>query len=319
MPSTLKVTSLLDSGPGSLRYEIAQAQNNDTIVFDFGSKKTNSTPHTITLTSGELDINKKLTIQGPGAGLLTVDSTGVATSGALSNGSSRIFEVESFVTNAILSGMTISNGVGLKSAYESYVYSPNSDYYDELGGGVLNLGKLTISACTVSNNFADYNDGHGTGGAGVANFGTLTVSNSTLSNNQTFGYGGGIYNHGTLNLSGCTLSGNSAYTGGGIANFGTLAASGSTLSGNTSSGHGGTNNGYAIGWGGGAIYNEWFGKLTVSNCTLSNNSALYGGEGGGIYNNGAASALTVLNSMFSSNTPDNIFGLFTDGGGSTFN
>jgi hypothetical protein len=135
------------------------------------------------------------------------------------------------------------------------------------------------------------------------------------------GYGGGIYNHGTLSLSGCTLSSNSAYTGGGIGNFGTLTASSCTLSGNTSNGHGGTNNGYAIGYGGGAIYNDYFGKLTVSNCTLTNNSALNGGEGGGIYNyNGVdASAVTVLNSMFSSNTPDNIFGLFTDGGGNTFN
>src|SRR5262249_32622982 len=38
VPSTLKVTSLGDSEKGSLRYEIAQAHSNDTIVFDFGSK-----------------------------------------------------------------------------------------------------------------------------------------------------------------------------------------------------------------------------------------------------------------------------------------
>jgi len=33
MPSTLTVTNNLDSGRGSLRYEIAHAQNKDTIVF----------------------------------------------------------------------------------------------------------------------------------------------------------------------------------------------------------------------------------------------------------------------------------------------
>src|SRR5262245_42274764 len=99
-----KVTNLWDSGPGSLRYEIAQAKSGDTIAF------ANQLYGTITLTSGELDINKNLTIKGPGAGLLTVRSTGLASSGTLYNpGASRIFEVEHGVVT--LSGMTISNGV----------------------------------------------------------------------------------------------------------------------------------------------------------------------------------------------------------------
>jgi hypothetical protein len=59
-----------------------------------------------------------------------------------------------------------------------------------------------------------------------------------------------------------------------------------------------------------------------SGSTLSGNSA---SAGGGIYNNGSAAALTVSNSTFGSilgvpspNTPDNIFGAWTDGGGNTF-
>jgi hypothetical protein len=40
-------------------------------------------------------------------------------------------------------------------------------------------------------------------------------------------------------------------------------------------------------------------------------------SGGGIYNAGLASALTVLNSTFSSNNPDNILGPYT-GCGNTF-
>jgi hypothetical protein len=293
VPSTLKVTNLADSGPGSLRYEIAQAQSNDTIVFDFGNKKANSTPHTITLTSGELDINKNLTIQGPGAGLLTVTSTGSYDTG------SRIFEVDAGTT-ASLSGMTISNGNSYSRDPAFGVVSP----YDGTGGGLLNLGRLTISGCTLSGNKAV----GGPGGA-VANFGTLAASACTLSNNSAYAEGGGIYNAsgGTLTVSGCTLSGNFAFGagvnyGGGIDNQGTLTVSNSTLSGNT-----------AYGGDGGGIYNDFGATLTVSGCTLPGNSAY---QGGGIYNAGAT--LTVSNSAFNSNTPDNIFGPYTDGGGNTF-
>jgi parallel beta-helix repeat protein len=288
--TTLKVTSLLDSGPGSLRYEIAQAQSNDTIVFDFGTKKANSTPHTITLTSGELDINKNLTIQGPGAGLLTVTSTGSYDTG------SRIFEV-GVGTTASLSGMTISNGNGYSRDPAFGVPSP----YDGTGGGVLNLGTLTISGCTLSGNIV----GGGiafVGGGAVANFGRLTLSGCTLSNNRADADGGGIYNDSgsTLTISGCTLSGNDAYytgDGGGIFNAGTLSVSNSTLTGN-------------YGQFGGGIFNE--GTATVIGCTLTANTA---GQGGGIYN---AYALTVSNSVFSSNTPDNIYGPYTDEGGNSF-
>jgi hypothetical protein len=320
VPSTLKVTNSFDYRntliPGSLRYEIAQAQSGDTIIFD---KKLDGT--TITLTSGELDINKNLTIQGPGAGLLTVSSPGTGTD--YNYGASRIFEVESF-THATLSGMTISNGVGFKSS-APFSYGYSADDYDGAGGGVLNLGTLTISGCTLSNNFAHvYSGVFGMGGGGIANFGTLTVSGCTLSNNRTFGNGGAIYNgidpnrgytHGRLTMSGCTLSGNSAMNGGGIYNdmACTLSVSGGAVSGNTAWGNGsGGNTGLALDYGyGGGICN-YGGTLTVNGCTLAGNTAY---SGGGIWNGGTA---TVSFSMFSSNTPDNIFGTFIDGGGNIF-
>src|SRR6516225_1655554 len=66
VPSTLTVTNLLDSGAGSLRGQIAAAAAGDTIVFATGLSGT------ITLSSGELDITRNLTIQGPGAGTITV-------------------------------------------------------------------------------------------------------------------------------------------------------------------------------------------------------------------------------------------------------
>src|SRR6516225_3289874 len=67
VPSTLTVTNNLDSGPGSLRAEIAAAKSGDTVAFA-------PSIGLINLSSGELVINKNLTIQGPGAGLQTIST-----------------------------------------------------------------------------------------------------------------------------------------------------------------------------------------------------------------------------------------------------
>jgi hypothetical protein len=130
-------------------------------------------------------------------------------------------------------------------------------------------------------------------GGDILNLGTLTLSGCIVSDGSAFdpnfpttgGLGGDIYNGGSMTLSGCTISGGQAADGGGIYNFGTMK---------------------------------------VSGCTVYGNHA--GNAGGGIYNAGAASALTVSNSVFGSltvrggfNSPDNIFGPYTDGGGNTFN
>ena len=60
MLTTLTVLNNLDSGAGSLRAEISAAKSNDTIVF-----APSLVGQTITLTKGELLINKNLTIAGP--------------------------------------------------------------------------------------------------------------------------------------------------------------------------------------------------------------------------------------------------------------
>ena len=286
VPSTLKVTNV-GNGPGSLPYEIAQAQSNYTIVFDFGNKKANSTPHTIQLFGGnELYISgKNLTIQGPGAGLLTI------TSGPYIK-PSRIFELHAATIN--LSGLTISNGGGRATASADY------SYLDGYGGAILVdvAAEVTISGCILSGNWGGY-------GGAIYNRGGLTLSNCTLSGNSAV-YGGGICNAGAsgLTVSGCTVSGNTAADdGGGIYNAGSLLVSGSTLSGNSAIDF--------LGQGGG-IYN--LGAATVSACTLSGNSTEYGG--GGIVNYGR---LIVSNSQFSGNTPDNLLGPYTDGGGNIFN
>jgi predicted outer membrane repeat protein len=77
------------------------------------------------------------------------------------------------------------------------------------------------------------------------------------------------------------LAGTGSY-GGAIDNFGTLTVSGCTLTGNSATF-------------GGAIENETGGTLTVSGCTISGNQAVYGG---GIFNNGTAS---IVNTTVSGN------------------
>ena len=93
--------------------------------------------------------------------------------------------------------------------------------------------------------------------------------------------------------------------GGGIYNFGTLTLTNSTLSRNSARGE-------RSGAGGG-IYNRC-GNLTITNSTLSDNTARggYGADGGGaIYN--YKGALTVTNSTLSKNS------VTSDGGGAIYN
>ena len=217
------------------------------------------------------------------------------------------------LTGSTLSGNSASTGGGM------YIYSGmvtvmgttvsgNSAGY---GGGIYNSGTLTLAGSTLSGNRAY--EGAGTYNGYLA---TLTVTGSTLSGNSAMSSvygGGGIYNGGTLTVSNSTLSGNTAYDspGGGISSFGTLTVSNSTLFDNhaySSSGGGGiyiysgmvtvsnsTLSGNSAPSGGG-ITN--YGTLTVSNSTLFGNSA-YFIYGGGIYNDGT---LTVSNSTLSGNT-----------------
>ena len=256
--ATLTVTDLSDStsDTGSLRYLIAHSNSGDTINFQAGLTGT------ITLTNGTLSISQDLTIQGPGASSLTISG----------NNASTVFTVNSGTVT--LDSLTITGG---------------SDA--NFGGGITNLGTLTVSNCTLSGNF-------GTQGGGIVNGGTLTVSNCTFSGNTANGFGGGIDNaFATATISDSTFSGNSGGTsgqGGGILNYsGTMTVNNCTFSGNSVSGGNG-----------GSIDNRASSTLTVTNSTLSGNSASGSSSsfGGGIFNE--SSTLTVSNSTLSGNSAD---------------
>src|SRR5439155_817817 len=121
VPSTLTVTNNLDSGAGSLRYEIDAAHAGDTIAF-----VPSLNGQTITI-ARQLEISTSLTIKGPGAGQLTV-------SGAGSYQHSRVFQIDANV-NVTLTGLTISDGGGISdpTAFDRALW-------DDYGGGILNLG-----------------------------------------------------------------------------------------------------------------------------------------------------------------------------------
>ena len=65
--ATLTVTTTADSGAGSLRQALADANDGDTIQFDAALNG-----QTIGLTSAELVIDKNITISGPGPNQLAV-------------------------------------------------------------------------------------------------------------------------------------------------------------------------------------------------------------------------------------------------------
>ena len=263
--ATLTVTSLADSGAGSLRAALAAAANGDTI-------DATGVSGTILLTGGELLVTNSVTILGPGPASLAVNG----------NAASRVFHITNGVT-AFIVGLTITNG---------YLYGaipPNA------GGGIrIEYSTLTVSNCTISGNLG------GGGGGGICNdHSTLTVANCTISSNSAPGtFGGGIYNNGanggsaTLTLISSTISSNSAYDGGGIFNNGESSGSGlvrvtnSTFSGNSAPGLGG------------GIFNDGSvsgnATLTVSASTFSGNSS---GTGGGILNDGVGATMDIGDSI----------------------
>ena len=185
--SSWPVTKTVDDGTANtLRWAIAQANaegGGSTITFDPGVFATHQT---ITLSSasgfGTLNLTESggtEAIQGPAAG--------VTIRGGTSFGA---FEVDSGV-NASISTVTITGG--------------RANYH---GGGISNLGTLTVTDSTISANSATQS------GGGIYNAGTLTVVNSTIAGNSALsekgGHGGGIYDVGTLTVIDSTLAGNSA-------------------------------------------------------------------------------------------------------------
>jgi Ca2+-binding RTX toxin-like protein len=314
------VTSLADSGAGSLREAIALATPGSTIGF-----AENLAGQTITLTGGQLLIDKNLTLDGSNAPGITISG----------NNASRVIETAR-ETHLILKHLTIADG-----------RVTGSDAETGAGGGILtgSDSSLTVEQCKFLNNVAGFgggiyngfrsqltvldsqfegNDGslanaergggaiatksaglltirgsrfvnnRGTNGGAINNLlSTLLVENSTFLNNDTTsgahkadlgGFGGAIYTDGA-NASG--------------ANFGpgatgsTITIRGSWFEGNQGAGQGG------------ALFLFVYppDQVIVENSLIANNSVIPNASGsalgGGLrHGNGE---LVVRNTTFANN------------------
>jgi predicted outer membrane repeat protein len=224
--ASLTVTNLDDSGPGSLRQAVADAQPGDTITFD-----PVLSGGTISLIS-TIDINKDLTILGPGADQLTISG----------NQTFAVFAIHSYestywsVSTVMIQGLAFRDFAPIIYVFTESMLTVNNSTFSNNSGGIGNLGgTLTVNNSVFNNNVN-----------GIGNSGTATVNNSTFSNNSAVGNGAGIYNGGLLTVNNSTFSNNSADYGGGIYSDGLLTVNNSTFSNNSANYGGGIFNYYML-------------------------------------------------------------------------
>jgi autotransporter-associated beta strand protein len=291
-PTVFTVTTLQDSGSGSLRQAIASSNSaggSNQIVFSGLAAS-----GVIMLTSGALpSITDNLEIAGPGSSVLTVSG----------NESSGIFVVGSAGT-ATITGLSIvqasaggGSGGGVNNAgnltLDSCIFSLDSA---SAGGAIENSGTLLVTGCTFTSNHAT-----STGGAIDNSAGTFTIANSTFTSNSA-GTGGGVAadsgSGSPLSISASTFSSNSATNGGGVGNSASLTIIGSTLNNNTATKDGAgvynmstlemslstaADNSLVIssssGGGGAGIYTDNGGTLSVSDSDVVSNAITYTGSG----------------------------------------
>lgn len=299
--------------------EALHAANNDTVadsmvptqvgsgtdVISFDPSLFSDGPATIVLTEGQLVIASNLTLQGPGADLLTIDASGNdLTPDEKKGDGSRVIDIndgnDSILSSVEIHGLTITGGDIGGESYEA-----------AQGGGIRNREHLILADSAILNNAVveGYSGGGGLSsryfnsvteivrtrisgntahsGGGVYAGGTTTIRQSTISGNDAFlispnsfgfGSGGGVLkNSGTLNIIESTISDNRArgwgYGGGLWTRYGTTTITNSTISGNSADDRGGGIH---------APLRSTSAKLYINHSTISNNSVV-DGKGGGVY------------------------------------
>jgi hypothetical protein len=175
-PPPTTVTSLSDSGPGSLRAALAQARDGETITF---SQQLDG--KTIQLTE-DLTLNKKVTVQGLQDGTISI-STG-------------------------RTGKGIVIGEQAEATFDHVTFAHS---YTHRASLIANHGILTLNNCQLNDN-----QSYSLGGGAIANYSRLVLNHTSLIHNQTSGNGGAINDlFGIVTLNNSTITGNIAYNNGG--------------------------------------------------------------------------------------------------------
>lgn len=329
--ATFTVMNADESGPGSLRDALTQANSNgqeDTINFDAAFF---SSPRTITLTSGELPIGRdgtvtpgrRLEINGPGADLLTISG----------NKASRVFFVGTR-GNAVIRGLTIRDGISVGA--ESFTTGDGGGFYafdadvtlsnvtvrnnsatSEGGGVYLNsVRSFTMADSIVTENQSSNN----AGGISAQSFGSpatpITFRNSIISANSSDNQIGGLgIARGVTTIENCLITGNQSGLAaggtnhiGGLALFQTTATITDTSISNNTAGVSPQNGGSI-----GGVSADG-GNMTFRRVTVSGNTAY--GNSGGMHLRSGGSTMSVIDSTISNNETINpVLLSFTLGGG----
>lgn len=192
-----------DAGGGACTLRAAISEANalagaDTIILPAGT-------YTTTLpgagdnanATGDFDITEALTITGAGAG-----ATFVEAAAAPGTAGDRVFHIPTAGIVAVLENLTVRNGNVTNTANPA-----------GRGGGIQNLGNLTLNGVTVSGNRTVTRAG-GIYSTGAGNL--ITLNNSTVSGNSIDSafanvFGGGMFvENGTANITDSSITGNTS-------------------------------------------------------------------------------------------------------------
>lgn len=243
--------------------------------------------HIFTVDRGTLDINGGYIVGGgsdgtPGGGVYVDNGTvniqgGVIAANRGSSGGGIFFQNGTLnISGGAVTGNEVING-----------------HTDNGGGIYVNSGTLNLSGGYVTNNYKecgcndcrnDVNNTHGGGGIALANSSVMNMTGGYVTGNYSGLAGGGIYagffgNNVGFTMSGGTIAGNCAELGEG---------GGLRIAGGTNGVIQATNKVYITNnitnsnndWGGGGIFVQEKGNLSIMNALITGNTA--GGFGGGV-------------------------------------
>jgi alpha-L-arabinofuranosidase len=215
IPLPPQVTNTNDSGPGSLRQEISDAESSDTVTFAPGLAGT------IMVTSGPIVIDKSLNIAGDGVKRLFLTSgleNGVfqVTGGEVvvsdltitSSGFSPVPAVDNSGDLTLSNCEMIANSGPIRHNTNNLILL-NCSFIQNNGGALLIGSGATASAtnCTFAFNSSTY-------GGAISNQGVLTLISCTIVDNGVGGTGGGVYSTGTVHIGNSVMAGNYGFPGG---------------------------------------------------------------------------------------------------------